>query len=572
MDTKLESGEHQSAPFQNKVDVTLFYEQCSRRPMLNEIKKAVLESVSVLTLFGEEGSGKTMLCKMIESELTSRYQVVLYESAVMSFEDVIRPAAAKTDIVIQDQVTRKELNNLLPEILTRLQLKGERLLLIFDEADKIFLATLERIRKMLDTLNADGQYLQVLFSGEPALQSNLDQLALCEFQGATEQTFSLGPLDEEETFGYLKSQMSHFNLEDDPFTRERSGQVFSLAQGNFAKTNIEAAKLVSFPVSEQPASLADNEGLKSPPTKAQKKSKKKPALSGWWTRSEFISIAGICGLVIVIAVVLLGRKEPSKDTDGKKEITQSVKIKQEVVQQKAEEPKKSDQERSKKDITKKRVQTVKKKEIKAHPEIEAPPEKEVAIDKKIEKEKTDKKEKAALDTVVVEKNEEDDTVAEPVQPRLRSGKIETQPFIVISSASSRYMDSDEGSSQPFTTEQQRQGVDQLYDRRVRAASKWSRFGTKGRYTVQLMVLTAEEARENVKKELAKQEFQEIEEKLYIMQSAGSPPSVYVFYGDYPSKAAARKVRNNLPLFLRKHDPYVTSIEEALNKAGRKSSR
>ncbi len=564
METKLEPGEHQSAPFQNNVDVTLFYEQCSRRPMLNEIKKAVLESVSVLTLLGEKGSGKTMMCKMVERELAPRYQVVLYESAVMSFEDVIRPAAAKTDIAVQDEVTRKELNNLLPEILTRLQLKGERLLLIFDEADKIFLATLERIRKMLDTLNMDGPYLQVLFSGESALQSNLDQLALCEFQGATERTFSLGPLDEEETFGYLKFQMSHFNQEDDPFTREKSGQVFSLAQGNFAWTNIEAAKRVSFPVSQQPVSLADKEGLKSLPTKAGKK-KKKPALPGWLTRSEFISVAGICCLVFVVAVVLLGRKEPSKDTTGKKEIKQQVEKEQEIVQQKVEEPKKSDKERPKKDITKKRVQTVKKKEI------EIPPKKQIAVDKKIEEEKTDKKEKTALDTVVVEKEKKEDTVTEPEQPQLRSGKIETQPFIVISSESSRYMASDDGSSL-LSTQPQKPGVDQLYERRMRAAGKWSGSGTASRYTVQLMVLTAEQARENVKKELARLEFQEIGDNLYIMQSAEMPPSVYVFYGDYPSKVAAHKARNNLPMFLRKHDPYVTSVEEALKKAGQKSSR
>lgn len=566
METKLEAGEHQSAPFQNNVDITLFYEQCSRRPMLNQIKKAVLESVSVLTLLGEEGYGKTMLCKMVERELAPRYQVVLYESAVMSFEDVIRPAAAKTDIAIEDKMTRKELNNLLPEILSRLQLKGERLLLIFDEADKIFLATLERIRKMLDTLNAEGPYLQVLFSGQPALQSNLDQLALCEFQGATERTFSLEPLDEEETFGYLKFQMSHFDQEDDPFTREQSGQVFSVAQGNFVKTNIEAAKLVSFPVSEQPVSLADKEGLKSPPTKVRKKKKKKPVLPNWLTRSEFISVAGICGLVIVIAVVLLGRQEPSKDMDGKKEIGQRVEVKQEIVQQKAEEPKKSDKERSKKEITKTRVQTVKREGV------EKPPEEQIAVDEKVEKEKTDKKGIAVSETVVVEKKKKDNTAIDPVQPQLPSGKIETQPFIVISSASSRYKASGEGSSSPLTTKPEKSRVDQLYDQRMSAASKWSKSATKGRYTVQLMVLTAEKASENVKKELASQEFQKIGGELYIMQSEGPPSSVYVFYGDYPSKAAARKARNNLPLFLRKHDPYVTSIEEAMNKAGQKSSR
>ncbi len=563
MNSTQELGEPHMEPFQNSADVTLFYGQCRRRLELNEIKKAVLESVSVLTLFGEEGSGKTMLCKMVELELSARYQVVLYDSAIMSFEDVIRPIGAKIGIDMKEQMTRKELSNLLAEILLRLQLKGERLLLVFDQADEIFLATLERIRKMLDILNEDGPYLQVLFSGKPSLQSNLDQLALCNFQGATERSFSLAPLDEEETFGYLKFQTNQSGLKKELFTEEISDHIYSLAKGNFAKTNLEAAKFVDDEVAVQPVTLAEKNGRKKERKKRRKISLSTPAIPGWLRRSEFISAIGVCCLVIVIAIVLLGKQngEDTAERGGEPgEVVQqtiSDGAKEKVTEPKKDIPPKdvparsaATQEKKKQPDAKK--QTLSKKDKKKSVEKTAV---KTSADPEVIKQKEKKKKKKTADI-------------QPVQEQPLIGKIETQPFIVISSESGRYISSRKRSP-GHAVEQKNEPVDQLYSRRVAAARRWISYGDNGRFTVQIMVLTAEKSRQNVQKELARKEYRRIADELFILESSGSQPSVYIFYGDYPSKVSARRARNNLPLFLRKHDPYVTSIEDAMKKSGQR---
>ncbi len=79
-----------------------------------------------------------------------------------------------------------------------------------------------------------------------------------------------------------------------------------------------------------------------------------------------------------------------------------------------------------------------------------------------------------------------------------------------------------------------------------------------------MVLTAEQAEENLKRRLQQEEYREVADRLHIVK--GNSSRVYVFFGEYPDMDAARQARNTLPEFLRKHAPYAVSIEEAIEKA------
>ena len=65
--------------------------------------------------------------------------------------------------------------------------------------------------------------------------------------------------------------------------------------------------------------------------------------------------------------------------------------------------------------------------------------------------------------------------------------------------------------------------------------------------------------------LTRDAYYAVRDKLYILRKQTSPPTLFVFYGIYDSMDAARKARNTMPLFLRKHHPYALSIADALKK-------
>lgn len=81
-----------------------------------------------------------------------------------------------------------------------------------------------------------------------------------------------------------------------------------------------------------------------------------------------------------------------------------------------------------------------------------------------------------------------------------------------------------------------------------------------------MMLVSDTAEENLKALLARDDYYSVKDELYILRKTSSP-TLLVFYGLYDTLAQARSVRDGLPQFLLKNQPYALSIKEALKKAG-----
>ncbi|WPD23020.1 MAG: AAA family ATPase [Candidatus Electrothrix scaldis] len=109
-------------------------------------------------------------------------------------------------------------------------------------------------------------------------------------------------------------------------------------------------------------------------------------------------------------------------------------------------------------------------------------------------------------------------------------------------------------------------ADQLYARYLAAGNRWNKKDYGNKFTVQLLVLSSDDAAENIKEIVARDEYQEHSIKLHILRRDTQPPTLFVCYGVYSSMDEARNARNTMPLFLRKHHPYALSISDVLAKA------
>ena len=100
----METFDAGQSPFQEAIDTQRFFPGAGRREVLDKLKSAIDESVTLLTLTGEEGCGKTMVCRMIEKELPDGYVPIFFSQTVDSFEDVTR-VIAQTMLHV-DQISR----------------------------------------------------------------------------------------------------------------------------------------------------------------------------------------------------------------------------------------------------------------------------------------------------------------------------------------------------------------------------------------------------------------------------------------------------------------------------------
>ena len=135
-------------PFEDTVDTAFFFHGGGRGEIVAEIVGSLQNGVSLITLIGPPGSGKTMICKVVEERLPPSILSVYLPSAVESFNDMVeivgREVVRESDIL--DHGTTEEI---LQATAAALREQSRRLLIIFEEAEHIYLATLERIRRML---------------------------------------------------------------------------------------------------------------------------------------------------------------------------------------------------------------------------------------------------------------------------------------------------------------------------------------------------------------------------------------------------------------------------------------
>jgi type II secretory pathway predicted ATPase ExeA len=526
---KMEIFAADQSPFRETIDTQRFFPGARRREVLEELKSAINESVALLTLTGEEGCGKTMICRMIEKELPEGYLLVFFPHMLDSFEDVTRSIAQEMRITLADGVAVGDIRDLLLEVWERLAERKQRMLIVFDQAERIYLATLERIRKMLDIMNQTGIVFQILFSGRNELLDNLQHLSMCSFKGAEERRFILEPLDVSATHGYLNFCLNGGkNGEGEVFTPEESEKIFMIAGGNIRMTNDQAEEsLQSMTVDTSVKVLLDK--VQDTKKKERPRRQNPPSFQDKYsTYKKWVFLVGISLIVLVFLMIIW--KERSLNVHQKKSAMEVEQLSSELenIQKKAEEikvktsrtdagqPPASEKEA----LSREEPQTA---QMLSSSTLEGIPEKKQAVEKNIE--------------------------AAPVESMDNAQKV-TRPEPPI----------------PEKAPVDKISVDQLFNTRIAMAAKWLVGEKNDHYTVQLMVLTSEGAENNLKKMLAQKEYQEVADRLFILRRVASVPSVLVFYGEYSNIVDARNARNTLPAFLLKRNPYAISVRGAVEKA------
>ncbi|MCG6929712.1 MAG: AAA family ATPase [Desulfofustis sp.] len=231
-------------PFQYDVDTAFFFPGGGRGTIVDDITASLTQGVPLVTLTGTDGSGKTMICRKVEQNLDGACQILFFEQGVESFDEVIEGISANIGIGQGEEPALRNLR--LDTIIDRLKEEDRRLIVIIDGAESIFLATLERIRRMVDLANGDTTTIQVLLSGQPLFLLNFKQLGIVTFQDIEERNYSLDPLDAETTQDYLNHCIEIASgSAQDFFSPRMADRIMDTARGNFRLINRLADQYVT---------------------------------------------------------------------------------------------------------------------------------------------------------------------------------------------------------------------------------------------------------------------------------------------------------------------------------------
>ena len=466
--------------------------------------RGIFEAGKLLVkLIGTEGSGKTLMCKVLFEQLPDKIEVVYLDDPKGSFDDLLRVVCI--DLGLQAVGEQVDLVEELKKQLQQRKERGRKVVLVLDGAEKIFLATLERFLRLLCELEEFSGFTLML-AGRPSLDTNLEQLTVYCTGVDIHAGYYLEPMTLEETGQYLIFRLLAAGLgndkQQDVFTGEAVEKIYAKAGGNPRLTNILAEEALQRSCSEKSFMvLLDHVDAEADPVKHERK--KRALLQDIQEKKRHIGIGvGLAVLLLIVFFLLVGKEEPENTAvfQGSPPVAAGD------------------------------VRAVKKESQKPEPETV-----HLAAEKVAE---TSQSQRASA---VFSEAADKQTPTAVEQPAAENQK------------------------QKQAEESVSRDGETLFEERLRASASWLAGAYRGQYTIQLMMLSSDQAPANVKKLLVEDEYFTIKDNLYILRKKTTPLTLFVFYGTFDAMDDARQARNQMPIFLRKHHPYALSIADALTK-------
>ena len=237
------------APFKITPNTEFFFAGGNRGPVLEALIYAVTHGEGIVKVTGEVGSGKTMLCHMLQARLPAHIESVYIPNPSVSPEEILRAIAFELQIPAARDAPRLEVMQLIQEFLLKRYAAGKRVVVFVEESQSMPLATLEEVRLLSNLETSNDKLMQIVLFGQPELDDNLRQPNIRQLRERITHSFRLEPLNSADIHEYLMFRMRAAGYRGpDIFSGTVVKRIASASQGLSRRVNLIADKalLVAF--------------------------------------------------------------------------------------------------------------------------------------------------------------------------------------------------------------------------------------------------------------------------------------------------------------------------------------
>jgi len=230
-------------PFRITPDTRRFYTGARRGDILQALEYAVLGGEGIVKVSGEVGSGKTMLCRMLEERLADRLEVVYLGNPSLSPVEVLRAIALEMGLAPAPDEGHLQLIQRLHQALLERCARGRAVVVFIEEAQSMSPAALEEIRLLSNLETGSRKLLQMVLFGQPELDETLARPEIRQLKERITQNFHLPPFRRREIADYLRFRMAGAGYRGpDVFTRGAVRRIARASRGLARRVSILADK------------------------------------------------------------------------------------------------------------------------------------------------------------------------------------------------------------------------------------------------------------------------------------------------------------------------------------------
>lgn len=258
----------QRHPFRITPDTSLFFSggDEGRGVVLDAMLYAIESGEGILKVVGEVGSGKTMLCRMLEEQLPDTTEVVYIANPNLSPEDILYAVAFELKLPVRRDTSKLLVMQQLQNHLLKQHAANKKVLVIIEEAQGMPVETLEEIRLFSNLETHRDKLMQIILFGQPELDKNLSVRHIRQLRERITHSFYLTPLRVEETAEYIRFRLGAAGCPCPRLFSSQAEWLIAKASGGLTRRiNILADKAMLAAFSENVLRLPEKLGPDVPP-------------------------------------------------------------------------------------------------------------------------------------------------------------------------------------------------------------------------------------------------------------------------------------------------------------------
>ncbi len=231
-------------PFKITPDTSLFFSGNKRGAALEALVYAIKSGEGIVKVVGEVGSGKTMLCRMLELRLKEdAVDVVYIANPSLSPDIILHMIADELQLGVNDATSKFAVMQKIQTYLLKKYSNNQRVVLFVEEAQSMPVETLEEIRLLSNLETDQDKLLQMVLFGQPELDDKLSQVNIRQLKERITHSFYLAPFEPDDTREYLNFRLRAVGYRGpDLFNKKISARVKKYSGGLTRRINILADK------------------------------------------------------------------------------------------------------------------------------------------------------------------------------------------------------------------------------------------------------------------------------------------------------------------------------------------
>jgi putative secretion ATPase (PEP-CTERM system associated) len=232
-------------PFQLSPDPTFYYESKGHKRAYAYLEYGLYQGEGFIVITGEVGAGKTTVVRNLLAHLDPTRVVAAHlVSTQLDADDLLRAVCGAFGLSTKN-TDKASLLAQLEKFLTSIAAERKRALLLVDEAQNLTQRAVEELRMLSNFQVAEHALLQSFLVGQPELRRTMQSPEMQQFRQRVIASYHLGPLDRQETEGYIEHRLKHVGWKADPQLKpDAYDAIYAFTAGIPRRVNLVCNRLM----------------------------------------------------------------------------------------------------------------------------------------------------------------------------------------------------------------------------------------------------------------------------------------------------------------------------------------